>query len=279
MTIFSIFSVLVNNKIFMSSTKLNMSSQSNWLGLMIGNSRLHWASFSGANINTTGDSKHLQAWDDQQLPDWWENNSLPLAIASVVPSQTQIWQNYCHAHIITLEDIPLQGIYPTLGIDRALAIWGGGTHLGWPILVIDAGTALTFTGADRQKYLQGGAILPGVKLQFASLAEKTAALPAINLSIDQSLIDQSIDLSVNLPVRWARNTPDAMQSGIIYTLLASMRDYVNNWLMLFPDSHILMTGGDRTLLLNYLQSFDPVLGKKIINAPHAIFWGMAALAN
>lgn len=262
----------------MSLTKLNMSSQSNWLGLMIGNSRLHWASFSEARINITGDSEHLKAWDDQQLPDLLAHGSLPLAIASVVPSQTEIWQNYCHAHIITLADIPLQGIYPTLGIDRALAIWGAGTHLGWPILVIDAGTALTFTGADRQKYLQGGAILPGVKLQFASLAEKTAALPTIDLSVNLPGNLPS-NLPINLPERWARNTPDAMQSGIIYTLLASIRDYVNTWLRQFPDSHIVITGGDRTLLLNYLQSFDQVLGKKIIDAPHAIFWGMAGLTK
>jgi type III pantothenate kinase len=263
----------------MSSRKFNMSSQSNWLGLMIGNSRLHWANFSGASINITGDSKHLQAWDDQQLPDWLENSSLPLAIASVVPSQTEIWQNYCHAHLITLQDIPLQGIYPTLGIDRALAIWGAGTHYGWPILVIDAGTALTFTGADQHQYLQGGAILPGVKLQFASLAEKTAALP----TIDCDLIDSSVDIPVNLsnlpvylPERWARNTPDAMHSGVIYTLLASIRDYVNTWLIQFPDSYIVITGGDRTLLLNYLKIFDQGLGEKIIETPHAIFWGMAA---
>lgn len=265
----------------MSSTKLNMLSQSNWLGLMIGNSRLHWANFSGASINITGDSEHLQAWDDQQLPDWLEQGSLPLAIASVVPRQTEIWQNYYHAHLITLQDIPLQGIYPTLGIDRALAIWGAGSHYGWPILVIDAGTALTFTGADQQKYLQGGAILPGVKLQFASLAEKTAALPTIDL-IDSSVdlpMNLSVNLPVNLPERWARNTPDAMYSGIIYTLLASIRDYVHTWLIQFPDSHIVITGGDRTLLLNYLQIFDQPLGKKIIEAPHAIFWGMIAWQN
>jgi type III pantothenate kinase len=263
-----------------------MLSQSDWLGLMIGNSRLHWAKFSGASIHITGDSEHLQAWHQQQLPNWLENGSLPLAIASVVPRQTEIWQNYCHAHIITLEDIPLQGIYPTFGIDRALAIWGAGTHYGWPILVIDAGTALTFTGADQQQYLQGGAILPGVKLQFVSLAEKTAVLANINSSDNSSnnlpdnLPDNSpVNLPIDLPTRWAKNTPDAIQSGIIYTLLASIQDYVHTWLRQFPNSHIVITGGDRTLLLNYLQIFDQALGEKIIETPHAIFWGMASLAK
>jgi type III pantothenate kinase len=70
---------------------------------------------------------------------------LPLYLASVVPSQTALWQTYPDVHIITLDQVPLQGVYPTLGIDRALALWGAGETWGWPMLVIDAGTALTLT--------------------------------------------------------------------------------------------------------------------------------------
>jgi len=44
---------------------------------------------------------------------------------------------------------------------RALAVLGAGKKYGFPCLVIDAGTALTFTGVDRDKKLVGGAIDPG----------------------------------------------------------------------------------------------------------------------
>lgn len=49
------------------------------------------------------------------------------------------------------------------------------------ILVIDAGTALTFTAADADQRLVGGAILPGLGLQRSSLAQKTATLPRVEL--------------------------------------------------------------------------------------------------
>jgi len=63
----------------------------------------------------------------------------------VVPNQRELWANYGNLRIITLKDIPLLDLYPTFGIDRALAVLGAGKKYGFPCLVIDAGTALTFT--------------------------------------------------------------------------------------------------------------------------------------
>ena len=177
-----------------------------WLGLMIGNSRLHWALFADNTLHESWDTKHLTASDLEPLMGCWGvgklpieifpphliaqwksqgetvpnpqspiTNHLPIYLASVVPTQTLLWQTFPGVRVITLEQIPLKGIYPTLGIDRALALWGAGETLGWPILVIDAGTALTLTGADAGQRLVGGAILPGVKLQLQSLAQRTAA--------------------------------------------------------------------------------------------------------
>lgn len=49
---------------------------------------------------------------------------------------------------------------------------------GWPVLVVDCGSALTFTAADARGTLAGGAILPGVRLQLAVLGTRTAQLPS-----------------------------------------------------------------------------------------------------
>jgi type III pantothenate kinase len=163
--------------------------------------------------------------------------------------------------LITLDQIPLQGAYSTLGIDRALALWGAGETWGFPSLVIDAGTALTFTGADANRHLVGGAILPGLGLQLQSLAQKTANLPLVEAPIP-------------LPQRWAVNTAEAIQSGVIYTIIAGMRDFIEAWWQEFPDSCITLTGGDRTLLLAYLQSHFPEVASRVIAEPDLIFWGM-----
>ncbi len=225
------------------------------LALIVGNSRLHWALFIDKTLYSTGDTFHLSASIIQQLAQYptldnWltaislPNNlpiipdyPIPLILASVVPTQTALWQRYPHLRLIILEDVPLQGMYSTLGIDRALAVWGAGITWGFPTLVIDAGTALTFTGADNHQSLVGGAILPGLGLQFASLGQKTGQLPLLETNIITSL-----------PPRFAINTSDAIQSGVIYTLLSGIKAFIEAWWRLFPDSQIVMTGGDSNLL-------------------------------
>ena len=260
-------------------------SDSSWLALMIGNSRLHWAWFIGEKLYLSWDTQYLPASVVQQLAKCQTLNDFPvellppqlirdinseehssrlvvLSLASVVPGQTALWQDYSNVHEITLDQVPLQGIYPTLGIDRALALWGAGETWGWPMLVIDAGTALTLTGADANRSLIGGAILPGLSLQFQSLSQKTANLPRVDTK------------DVAIPPRWALNTPDAISSGVIYTIIAGIRDFIEAWWQEFPDSYITLTGGDRTLLLRYLQAQFPTIAAKVIPDPNLIFWGM-----
>lgn len=249
-----------------------------WLALMVGNSRLHWALFIDHTLNSTWDTQHLSKSDLEKLA---KTNTLPLppsyarsiflspnlpitlVLASVVPSQTQLWQTYPNHRLITLNQVPIRGMYPTLGIDRALALFGAGKSYGFPMLVIDAGTALTFTGADSNQRLIGGAILPGLGLQFTSLGQKTGQLPLLKI---REIID--------LPPRFAMDTPQAIQSGIIYTLLAGIKEFIDEWLSLFPDSKIVITGGDSELLIIYLKQQFSEIGEKIILDNNLIFWGM-----
>ncbi len=221
-----------------------------WLALVIGNTRLHWAKFEEESLVDSWDSDY-----DYKI----SSTDLPLYLASVVPGQTSVWLNYPNCKIISLHDIPLKGIYLTLGLDRALAAIGAIKVYGYPHLVIDGGTALTFTGVDNNSFLVGGAILPGLRLQLQSLAQKTAKLPRVILP-------------PNLPTRWAHNTPEAIASGITYTVLAGIKDFIADWQQKYPDSKIIITGGDGELLLNYLK-----LSTEIVFDRHLVFWGMKSV--
>jgi type III pantothenate kinase len=245
----------------------------NWIGLVIGNSRLHWAWFTAESLQATWDTPHLVAKVDpiqffnQHLPsEYYQlDNHLPtIYLASVVPLQTALWLNYPYIQQIILKDIPLHNTYPTLGIDRALAIYGAGETYHYPSLVIDAGTALTFTGVDRHKTLIGGAILPGLKTQFRALHQQTAALPQILLPDD-------------LPPRWATNTKKAIASGIIYTTIAGIYNYINNWLDLYPHSSIILTGGDSQIIWQYLNTLHPQTAQITLVDRNLTFWAMRSL--
>lgn len=235
-----------------------MTSASDWLALVIGNSRFHWAYFQHRELQ--------QAWDSSEAimpPDW---DHLPLYIASVVDSKIDYLQAHPQQQVITLGDIPLPGVYPSLGIDRALALWGAMEVWGYPCLVIDGGTSLTLSGANLQGHFSGGAILPGLGLQLNSLAVSTAALPRVNLP-------------ETLPPIWAKTTAEAINSGVIYTLLAGITHFLNHWWQQFPDSLVIFTGGDGEILQTYLIQQQPDLTSRSRFDSNLIFWGMRSLVT
>ena len=292
-----------------------MEISAEWLGLMIGNSHLHWAYFEqdilirtwqtnhlDCSLNSPlirdlqtlippkvgglGGRKHTINKDSSLNPSIlrYSQTSIPseiggqldqgtdfpanthLYLASVVPKQTELFLDYPDLKLIQLTDIPIKNLYPTLGIDRALAVLGSGENYGLPSLVIDGGTALTLTGVNEDRQLIGGAILPGLDLQFQSLSQRTAALPRLNLP-------------KTLPNRWAMNTEEAIASGIIHTLLTGIMDFIEDWLKQFPNSKIMFTGGDVEKLLGYLNELYPELTNSFKFDPNLIFLGMRSLRN
>ncbi len=250
------------------------SNSKSWLALIIGNSRLHWGLFNQETlIKAWETNNHLPQSTIQNLTKSQTRQQIlsylsftpsefpPLFIASVVPAQTELWQNYPDVNLINLNQIPLKNLYPTLGIDRALALLGAGETWGFPMLVIDGGTALTFTGANQNRNLIGGAILPGLGLQFSTLSQKTGKLP-------------KVELPQHLPLRYALNTTQAIQSGIIYTIVAGIKQFIEAWWYDYPESKIVITGGDRNLLFNYLKSEYPDIAEGIILEKNLSLWGI-----
>lgn len=244
-----------------------------WIALSIGNSRLHWFYYEGSHLAQTWDTRHIDMAQPRFPATWqeWQVYSPALAhcssgvclpelwIISVVPSQTLFWQTYPHATIITAVDIPIHRPYATFGVDRALSIWAAGTLYQWPVFVIDAGTALTYTGALAYTDCLGGAILPGLGLQLRSLSQSTSALPTIALPRD-------------LPSRWSLTTDVAIQSGILHTLVSGMIDFIAAWLKQYPTSQIVLTGGDAETLYRYISQVsksetDSALVDRIILQP------------
>ncbi|MBW4539804.1 MAG: pantothenate kinase [Myxacorys chilensis ATA2-1-KO14] len=242
-----------------------------WLALTIGNSRFHWALFENETLRQVWDASPMDIdivkafianpkgfvplSDQMTLPELW--------LASVVPKQSKPWTAYSQVKVITLSQIPLYQVYSSFGVDRALALWGAIATYGSPALVIDCGTAMTFTGADSHNNLIGGAISPGLRLQFQALGQNTAALPNLDT---ETILD--------LPPRWARNTRDAIASGILQGAITSIRDFVLDWQRRFPDSAIVMTGGDATLLCRILNQELPEVSRLIHLDLNLAFWGI-----
>ncbi|MGF1536510.1 MAG: pantothenate kinase [Elainellaceae cyanobacterium] len=258
-----------------------------WLSLLIGNTRLHWAKFEQDALVEAWNQPHLAlsysrpcdtggAEAIATVPDTVlatvpsRHRALVkdkrLWLASVVPQQIHPWKTYCQPPI-DLGDVPLQGTYPTLGIDRALALWGAGQRYGFPALVIDGGTALTYTGADGTQTLVGGAILPGLGLQLRSLHQSTGLLPLTDLTPDHAS-DRAPEQAIN---RWAMTTQGAIASGVLHSAIAGVESFLTDWWRQYPTSAVLFTGGDGRLLRRYLPSETR---RQTQHDPHLGFWGL-----
>ncbi|NJL46436.1 MAG: type III pantothenate kinase [Leptolyngbyaceae cyanobacterium SM2_5_2] len=131
------------------------------------------------------------------------------------------------------------------------------------MLVVDCGTALTFTAGDDDQFL-GGAITPGLKSQLKALHESTDGLPLLSPE------------AITQPNRWAITTAEAMLSGVVYTQLASIRDFLADWWARFPVGRVVLTGGDSKAVVAGLIVTDQALAERLHLDPNLMFWGLRA---
>lgn len=151
----------------------------------------------------------------------------------------------CKTIILNQETlIPIKNQYSTpktLGYDR-IAVCVGANYL-YPqkdILVIDAGTALTYEIITSEGVYQGGAISPGISLRFKSLNDHTSKLPYLEKNETYPLI--------------GTNTNDCIYSGILNGVVAEVDNYIDSIKTKFPSIYVLLTGGDSNFFANKLKN-------------------------
>ncbi len=127
----------------------------------------------------------------------------------------------------------------TLGADRIAAV--AGAFVKFPeseILVIDAGTAITFDYISSGLYL-GGNISPGISMRFRALNNFTDKLP---------LVSQNDDYS-----NPGRKTTDAIAAGVITGVTYEINEYIRTFEKKHSDFKVILTGGDSSFLMNKIN--------------------------
>lgn len=100
-------------------------------------------------------------------------------------------------------DLPIKILNPyQIGADLVANAVAAYQKFGNNTMVIDFGTALTFTTIGNNSEILGVAIAPGLKTAVSALAGNTAQLPQIHLNSPPSVL--------------GKNTTHAIQSGIVY---------------------------------------------------------------
>jgi type III pantothenate kinase len=140
--------------------------------------------------------------------------------------------------------IPFKNCYETpltLGVDRiALVSASVSKFPDKNVLIIDAGTCITYDFVTNQNEYLGGAISPGIRMRYKSLHNLTANLPLLDTKPPQNLIGNS--------------TTESMHSGIINGVLKELDGIVEEYENKYQDLTVILTGGDTKFLSKQLKS-------------------------
>lgn len=118
----------------------------------------------------------------------------------------------------------------SVGSDLIVNAVAGLEKYGYPLIMIDMGTATTISVLDNNKNYIGGIIMPGVRISLDSLVNRTSQLPKIALEAPENVI--------------GKNTIDCMKSGIIMGQAASMDGMIDRiWNELGYTTKVVATGG------------------------------------
>ncbi|MDO9153253.1 MAG: type III pantothenate kinase [Paludibacter sp.] len=137
----------------------------------------------------------------------------------------------------------------TLGKDRLAAVIGAAyLKPDSNLLVIDAGTAITYDFIDAQKVYWGGNIAPGIELRLRALHEFTNQLPYINVYNDSSLLGNDTTSSIN--------------SGVLYGIAFEIDGYIDTLKKKYPHLSTFLTGGSIIYFENKLK--NPIFAEKFL---------------
>lgn len=153
--------------------------------------------------------------------------------------------------------LPVKNLYKspeTLGYDRLAAVVGANKiHPDNTVLVIDAGTALTYDIITGNAEYIGGNISPGLTMRFHALNTFTDKLPLLSQS------EKYYDFSTT--------TENAIISGVQKGIIYEIKGYIKEAARKYNDLKVILTGGDA-------KFFDKILKKRIFVEPNLIFIGL-----
>lgn len=171
-----------------------------------------------------------------------------------------ILTNHVRKAIRLTGDTPLPiiieyGTMGSLGVDRiAAAVGAQASFPGTPLLVVDAGTAVTYDAITADGRFIGGNIAPGMNMRLEALHRFTARLPRVQ-------VPRELPSGRFL----GHNTESAMILGAIYGIVGTMSYYKSR---LPENTEVVMTGGwakELSRLCDFEITVDPHLVSKGLN--------------
>lgn len=210
-------------------------------------------------INTLRDLTALQIEKEMHLF-FLENDLKPfqidqIGISSVVTEINAALQQFCReffgkpCYLIegrSYQKLKVSTARPNeIGSDLMCNVTAAFEYFGGACVIVDFGTALTFTVVGEDGRVLGVSIVPGLKTAIKALFSNTSKLPEVELKLPKSVL--------------GKNTTHSIQSGILYGysgLVTGMLESI--FKELGSKCPVVATGGLSSILSNVQHLFDKV---------------------
>ena len=178
-----------------------------------------------------------------------------IVISSVVPQLNDLLSEFSrpligHEPIFVgpkiYDQLPVKTNNPhQIGTDLVANAMAGHTLYKENIIVVDFGTALTFTVVDKSGLVRGVNIAPGLRTAIKALVGNTAQLPEVPLELPESVI--------------GTDTISAIQNGVLWGYVAMVEGMLDRIEKEVGENYkVVATGGLSSILHPLHDRFDEV---------------------
>ena len=172
-------------------------------------------------------------------------SSIISSVANLSPEKLKKLLNLSDfTELSSLTKVQFKNLYKTpntLGVDRiALVNAAVNEYPKQNVLIIDAGTCITFDFISENKEYLGGAISPGIEMRYKSLKYFTSKLPLLERKQPSSFI--------------GKNTNESINSGVVNGVLKEIEGVIEQYKNKYLHLTVVLTGGDTNFLSKQLKS-------------------------
>lgn len=180
------------------------------------------------------------------------NRSFPKLSHSIISSvgdfseaHLQLLKNHVRVHILSHDSkVPFINKYETpktLGVDRiALVSAAAFQYPNKNVLIIDAGSCITYDILNHRNEYLGGAISPGISMRYKAMHSFTSKLPLLETRIPNTFIGTT--------------TQSSMDVGVMQGVVNEIEGFITLYKNQFSDLTTILTGGDLHFLRDTIKN-------------------------
>lgn len=226
--------IFVQGSLFLLLNLKIVANQGN-IAVDIGNSDIKSGKFLGDQLL---EKKHWKNLKD--LKDHYSTGNFQWIFSSVGnndPEINTLFEGYSFIILSQATKVPLHLNYrtpETLGMDRLSAAVGAfAISPEKNILIIDAGTCVTYDVVDAKGVFQGGAIAPGFKMRMKAMGHFTRQLPDISEEWEKIPLEAM-----------GKTTKECLLTGTYGGMIHEMNGFMARYRKDYSDLIVMLTGGD-----------------------------------